>query len=163
MRVEGRLPADRSRWGDLSVLGDDGTVLFGPRPYRGKADSQAATAHGNPTRDPLQPFGDHPSGTYLVTEVVAIDPGDAGQYRKFGPYKLRLDPVAGDALQAARNGRTDLLLHGGAPGTPGTANELRASNGCGRTADETIAGIAALVAPELASGRAVLYTCESTI
>ena len=160
MRLEGWLPVDRQGWGDLALIGDDGTVLFGPWPYRGKADNQAAIVHGNPTRDPLRPFGDHCAGTYRITEVVKIDPADTLHHAEFGPYKLRLDPIGGDALQAKRNGRTDLELHGGAPGQPGTLNELRATYGCGRTQNDTITHIAGLLTPELAIGREVLYDCR---
>lgn len=150
MKIESKLPLDRTREGDIYL---DGTLLGRAR---GKADNQRAIDKGNASRDPKLPFGDHPSGTYRVTEVRTCTPAEAHSY---GPFKLVLDPVSGDALAAKQNGRTDLEAHGGDPQADGVS--LRATYGCLRVANNVISALAKAVKAALARGETVEYVCTN--
>jgi hypothetical protein len=97
----------------------------------GKADNDAADRNQNRSRNPLQRFGDLPTGEY----IARIEPKPHIPERTYGKYRpLRLTPQSGDALQAAKNGRTGLLQHGGYLNQRG---ELRPTNGCSRVDDAT--------------------------
>jgi len=147
VRIEILLPRDRNRYGDLSLISepDKGVKLPEQRllhfPCFGKADNQGAADHGNPTRDPLKPFGDTPLGDYVGTVVRFADGQikDHDTLRKYGPYGyIVLTAVAGDALKAQDAGRFGLLIHGGDPGLNGI---LRPTFGCIRLANAHIAGL----------------------
>lgn len=120
------------------------------------ADSAAAAAHGNPTEDPTKPYGDHPFGLYSVIAVVWSE--SAIEQKTYGPVRLLLDPIAGDALIAKGNGRVGLCIHGGATNERG---ELRATHGCLRVDDDTAVALAEAVQTELSAGRSVGYACEA--
>lgn len=113
MRVtlEVRLPRNRDFAGTLRLGNCDS--LFGPIPIAGRSDDLLARLHQNSCRDPLLPYGDTPTGTYLMravfrasgrTEYYRLDYGAAGAFA--------FEPVAGDAALADANGRFVLLLHG---------------------------------------------------
>jgi hypothetical protein len=127
LKIVVNLPADRKQYGRLSLIDADGTVLFGPVSVLGKSDNQSAAAHGNPSRDPVKPFGDTPTGTFQCML------GKAGQLTQqlthsYGPYGwISLDPQTGQALQAKQNGRFGLLIHGGDLNAQG---RLRPTFGC---------------------------------
>jgi hypothetical protein len=125
-------------------------------PGRAHADAVGATAaaHGNLTEDATRPFGDHPFGLYEVAGVVwsSTDP----ERQLYGPVRLRLEPIAGQALEAKKNGRTGLAIHGG----PTREGQLRATLGCLRVDDDTAVALATAVEAELQAGRAVGYACE---
>src|SRR3990167_9006497 len=131
--LQSRLPADRTRAGTL-WMEEDGTVVWGPVPCLAQADNAGATAHKNPSRDPLRPYGDHPLGRYRITAWVptGTDPKEVREYCPHG--KLVLDPIAGPALEAKQNGRYALLLHGGAVGGP-YEHGFRPTFGCLRMRD----------------------------
>ena len=150
MRLHARLPQDRQHPGELTFESDDGAVIIGPFPCRGKADSADAEIHGNPSRNPLFPYGDHPYGT---SRIAAIEPGKLPAHT-YGPCFLLLDPVSGDALIAKQNHRAGLGAHGGDPGQPGTLNELRATDGCLRTTNEAMT----IIYPQVQVGD--LYVCD---
>src|SRR5262249_4637698 len=141
VKLYSRLPKDRTAEGALWVVGEDDRIQIGPERCRGKSDNQTAIAHGNPSRDPLRPFGDHPLGTYRVTSVRRSS-GDPERWRHYGPAFLALEPVAGDALKAAQDGRTDLGIHGGLVLENG---QLRPTFGCLRVLDDFDAVLADLV------------------
>ncbi len=104
----------------------------------GKSDNKAAVAAGNPTRDPLKGYGDIPTGTYRARVIVANV-----NKKSFGPHeRLDLTPVSGNALQAFKNGRAGLQVHGG---DTNTAGGLRATHGCLRLSNEDQAKLIALV------------------
>src|SRR5262249_48249442 len=91
---------------------------------------------GNPSRDPLLPYGDTPLGTYRVAHW--LESGDGTQFRsdQFGPHGVVvLEPVAGDAALADASGRFQLLIQGRSP-RPG--NSLRTTNGSLRLADSDL-------------------------
>ena len=150
MIIESKLPVDRTQEGNIYLDG----VLLGR--CRGKADNQKAIEHGNPTRDTTRPFGDHPAGHYRVTEVRTCSADEAHSY---GPFKLVLDPIDGDALVGKHNGRTDLEAHGGDPQADGVS--LRATYGCLRVANAVIKALAAAVKSALSRGETVEYVCTN--
>ena len=150
MRLHSLLPLNRWLQGLLTVEDDLGSVVAGPWPCRGKADSQDAANHGNPERYPTQPFGDHPYGAY---QIAAVEP-DKQPPRTFGPCFLLLDPISGDALKAKQNGRVGIGAHGGDLGVVTTYGNLRATDGCLRTTNEAIAAIEAM------SPQGWTYLCE---
>ena len=119
------------------------------------ADSKRATTAGNPSEDPKEPFGDHPFGVYLVADVRWSTTTKEKQL--YGPVRLALDPIAGDALTAKQNGRTGLAIHGGPLAKDGS---LRATFGCLRVDDETVEELAAAATARLKDGKSVDYVCE---
>lgn len=150
MRIESKLPVNRVEEGNIYLEGG----LLGRA--RGKADNQKAIEHGNPSRDPSKPFGDHPSGKYQVIEVRTVDPADSHSY---GPFKLVLKCLEGVALDAANNGRTDLEIHGGDPQADGVS--LRATYGCLRVSNAVIKMLAVAVRTALSRGETVEYVCTN--
>jgi len=148
MIIKSKLPADRALEGDIYLDG----MLLGRA--RGKADNQRAIDKGNPTRNTTMPFGDHPYGTYRVVEVRDCS---AAEMHSYGPHKLVLDPIGGDALAAKQNGRTDLEIHGGDPQSDGVS--LRATYGCLRVNNNVIKALALRVKEALARGETVEYVC----
>ena len=63
------LPRNRNIPGELVALDDDGYVIH-QCPVLGKADNARAAAAGNPTRNPLLPFGDTPRGSGLAISAA---------------------------------------------------------------------------------------------
>jgi L,D-transpeptidase-like protein len=133
--IQARVPKDRLAEGTVEILDAAGSVIAGPFECRAKADNAGAAQHGNPTRDPLRPFGDHPSGSYVVQ---AIEHGKSPAHT-YGPVFMLLDPTDGDALQARRNGRTGLAIHGG---DPSATMMLRPTFGCLRVSNAAIVEMA---------------------
>lgn len=156
MKLLAELPVDREAEGRFTVLGGEVDVeaVFGPVRCRGEADNANAAAYDNVIEDPTRVGGDHPYGTYRVVGVVE-DPGDAHAY---GPCFVQLRPVAGEALESWIKGRRGIGIHGGAPGAGGT---LRATYGCLRLDDWSVAQLAVLLAVERAAGREVFYDCAA--
>lgn len=150
MLIESKLPIDRTQEGSIYL---DGAMLGR---CRGKADNQKASEHGNASRDPRFPYGDHPSGKYQVIEVRSVAPSDAHSY---GTFKLVLKCLDGAALDAANNGRTDLEIHGGDPQADGVS--LRATYGCLRVPNAVITMLALSVRAALARGETVEYVCTN--
>jgi hypothetical protein len=100
----------------------------GPFACLGKSDNEAAIDAGNPSRDPLRPFGDFPLGEYSGQLVELPSPPGPVFEREYGPYGyIVLTAVAGDALQAQKNGRYGIRVHAGDPYPSGG---LRPTHGC---------------------------------
>lgn len=118
------------------------------------ADSIEAARHGNPDEEATKPFGDHPFGVYLVVDVRWSTTNRERQ--SYGPVRLVLDPVAGDALIAKQNGRAGLAIHGG----PTRDGALRATFGCLRIDDDSAEALGIAAASQLKSGRVVDYVCD---
>ncbi len=134
---------DRAVPGELTAWSGAGERTHGPVPCLGKADNAGAAAHGNPARDPLRPYGDLPTGTYVVLGWSPVDPEDVKEVNSYGlAGKLVLDPVGGEALQAKQAGRYGLLIHGGAPAADGSG--LRPTYGCARVSNATMTSLAQL-------------------
>lgn len=135
-RIEVGLPTDRTLPGNIRLVDDNGNVLAGPFLAYGKADGQTATNHGNPTRNPTQPFGDTPLGAYTVGGIRPSGPGTPYNSTSYGNQGVvAMTPTGGQAATAAANGRTGLLIHGGDLGPNGG---LRPTNGCVRVSNRTM-------------------------
>src|SRR5277367_132280 len=135
--IEIVLASDRNRVGRLILKDDAGRKLAGPYPVCGRANDFAASEHRNPTRSPLQPYGDTPTGEYRMRGIVRTGRGtayDAGKFGKFG--MIVLEPVRGQAAIADQNGRHILVIHAG---TPNPASRLLyATNGSVRMYDDDL-------------------------
>ena len=135
MRIIVTLHRDRRRAGSFELRNDAGELLLAG-PALGRAAQEIATRDRNPTRDPLKPSGDTPTGTYIGRwhKLPAYMEG-------FGPALIRLDPTAGDALRAKQNGRHGLAIHGGR----GSAR-LVPTGGCVRLLDSDFERLAVALA-----------------
>jgi hypothetical protein len=133
------LPNDRTKTGTLTLVdANTGLPLFGPVPVLGRAARNTATAHGNPSGDPLLPFGDTPTGTYNVPNIVRNGTGTTRPTIQYGESgSIVLDPTSGNALTAKNNGRTGLLIHAGrhANSSVVAPSALKPTNGCIRMRD----------------------------
>lgn len=128
---------DRTVPGTLSVYRGIERIA-GPFRCLAKSDNLAAAQAGNPKRDPLKRMGDAPLGRSSLT---LCPPGTPE--RSYGPGKrYLLTGTAGDALTAKKNGRTGIMIHGGALATGG--KKLRPTHGCVRVDDSTMAILAGL-------------------
>lgn len=152
MNILVKLPHDRTQEGQIFLNG----VLLGR--CRGKADGQEAAKHGNPSRDPRRPYGDHPDGVSKVFEVRDCTPEQAHSY---GPRKICLMPQDGDAKvrEDAEAGWSGLEAHGGDPQPDGVG--LRATYGCLRLPNNVAKYLAAECRDALSRGEEVTYECVS--
>jgi hypothetical protein len=142
MKIEIMLPKDRSVPGTLEASDDAATKAMGPVSCLGKADSQDAALHHNPTMDSTQPFGNTPTGDYKIVQLVTHS-GSESDVHTYGSFpSILLDPVSGDALKAKQNGRAGLMIHGGVPSLSGG---LRPTHGCVRVTENTQRDLAAAV------------------
>src|SRR6185436_4954123 len=147
---------DRSQAGQATLVDGRGTRVAGPFAAYGKADPSDAAAHDNQSCDPLRLFGNTPCGHYKF--VIAVPTGRGTPYSEsaYGPLgAIVLEPVAGDALLAAANGRRGLMIHGG---TPGAGEALRATNGCIRLSNNDMAALLRSMA-RLLTDRQPLLCC----
>jgi len=142
-----KLPDDRTEYGTIQVEDDAGNVLAGPFPAYGKADNSRASNEGNPSRDPVRPYGDTPTGGYLLGAVEPTGAGTGFSEPTYGNAgAIRLIPNSGQALEAEHNGRSGLLIHGGSTNATGG---LRPTYGCVRVGNDDMAKVvdAYLTAP----------------
>ena len=128
-----RLPRDRDRCGTLCLYDARGRRLCGPFAVAGRASDVLAAANGNALRNPLLRFGDTPTGSYRVHQI--LNSGRATQFdaAQFGPHGIvALEGVSGDAALAEANGRFHVLIVGGKRSGDGslrsTAGSLRLSD-----------------------------------
>jgi hypothetical protein len=146
------VPTDRRNLGRLTLKDDAGNVLAGPFDAYGKSDNLTAINHGNSARDPLLPYGDTPLGSYEIPRAVATGTGTNYPDHSYGSSgALVLRPVGGQALSAAANGRTGLLIHSGDPGVGG---RLRPTNGCVRLSGADMSALMAALEAASTSGAA---------
>jgi len=127
-----------------------GTMLYSC-PCLGMSDHYMAAKHGNPTGNPLLPFGDTPTGGYACTYSAIL--GDAQFLHSYGPNGIiSMVGQEGQALAAYQGigwpgspdykpARVGIDIHGGDP-IPGTAVGLRVTDGCIRVANPSMATIA---------------------
>jgi len=127
---------DRLKPGDACIADDTGAVLLGPWECLGCCDSVAAAQHGNPTCDPLKPWGNTPTGDYKIVFLVNHGPSEANLH-SYGPYDtLALVGTSGDALTATGGTkplRDGIEAHAGDPGPDGV---LRVTHGCIRSSNQ---------------------------
>ena len=74
----------------------------------GKSDNGTAARNSNPARNPLFPWGDLPIGEFEKTRAVWFD-----KKTRLGEAWIPIEGVAGDALEAKKNGRYGLGIHAG--------------------------------------------------
>lgn len=108
MKILIHLSADLARPSSIEVREDDGTVCITSRPCLTVVD-RASAKRRNATFDPLYRYGDMPAGTYQMAGWLTSDGG-----ADYGPHgAIKLEPISGQALEAQKNGREGLVIHGG--------------------------------------------------
>ena len=143
MRIDIILPANRNLPGWLRLLDAQGNLLFAC-PCLGKADNAMAAAKGNPTRNPLLPFGDTPLGQW----EGRISARPMSNTRTYGIHRvIDLHATGGDALRAQNNKRDGIWIHGGAA----RMGRLRPTYGCIRVADEHMGALLEILDKHLAA------------
>ena len=124
-----QLGQSRDTAATLTAFDTSGNPMFSSGSVVTRSGSMLAQRNGNPGRDPLLRYGDTPTGSYVVDEVIPAH-GDVTGVAMFGPHRsLRLRPVSGDAALADANGRTALLIHGGPVGKS-TDGSIRVPDVC---------------------------------
>jgi hypothetical protein len=157
-RITIQLGANRDRTGYLSVCDDQGRVFIGPFPISARAADSIASENGNPTREPVLPFGDPPTGRYKVVDAIATGQGTPYRGDLYGDTgAIVLAPVSGDAALADACGRFQLLIHGGRPSDDG---RLRVSSGNFRLFDHDLKSLIDVVK----SGAGIsIVECEESL
>lgn len=108
------LPRNRDCCGHIELVSETGKVVCGPFRVAGRSSSLLAAAHQNPSRNSLVPYGDTPTGNYLVRARIPTGKGTALAKEEFGSAgALVLEAIAGDAALADANGRFNFVVHGG--------------------------------------------------
>lgn len=130
------LPKDRTMLGTFTVVDVDGNRIVGPFPCLGLSDHGAAAMQGNPTADPLKPFGDTPLGLFAATLIPPAGPAPSDVH-SYGPYRrLALTPISGPCASMDRDG---IEAHGGGLDPLRTKTQgLRCTHGCLRLKDADI-------------------------
>src|SRR5262249_49108805 len=106
-----KLPRDRDRCGTLTLHDARGRRISGPFVVAGRASDALAAANGNVLRNSLLRFGDTPTGTYRVREILSSGRGTPFDTARFGPHGIvALEGVSGDAALAEANGRFHILI-----------------------------------------------------
>lgn len=124
----------RPSGGMAEVVDEDGQVVLGPWPCLGCCDSTAAAAHGNPSCNPLKPWGNTPTGDYQIQGLLNHGTLEANLH-SYGPWDaLVLDGLTGDAYAATHGTgeRSGIEAHGGDPSSTGG---LRVTHGCPRSSN----------------------------
>ena len=130
-------PQDRRKLASATLYNDKGEKVHGPFDCLALADSTKARNEGNPSRNPLLPFGDTPTGVYKGNIIAPI-----GVEHSYGPGEaINLQPVSGDC-KLCGDTRTGLLVHGGDLNTTQTYmalwRGLRPTYGCVRFKNEDL-------------------------
>jgi len=117
----------------MLVFGATGQVICGPFAVAARANDRLANSRGNPTRNPLHRFGDTPTGSWRVREILASGLDTNFSAVEFGPYGVVvLEATGGDAALADANGRFRILIQAGDLSLDGrlrtTAGAIRMSN-----------------------------------
>jgi hypothetical protein len=144
------LPSDRHLTGTLTLVDDSGFACGPTLACLGKADNEMAIQHGNPTRNPLLPFGDTPLGVYNAICLVQHDANNPKLVHEYGtPPSILLDEVSGDCLTAKRSGRAGIMIHTGALNQDGS---MRPTFGCIRLVPEGMEWLIQEVGATLGAG-----------
>ena len=147
------LPEDRESEGVgyLRFESLDGPIVYGPFRVLGSTNKLASFFLGlNITGDPLEKYGHTPTGIYSIRRFEYTPPGtrlgdaksfwsvpETGfpyEYRSYGNFVIKMDPLFGQALKAAENGRTGIWAHGGDLHN----GRLRSTLGCLRIPDHDL-------------------------
>jgi len=134
-----KLPADRKKTGTLTLVDPlTGLPIYGPVPVLGRAARDSAKANGNPAGNPLLHYGDTPTGSYRIANILTNGTGTTRPVEKYGQSgSISLEPVSGDAKTAKDNGRTGLFIHAGRHAFSAAVGPqaLKPTNGCVRMLD----------------------------
>jgi hypothetical protein len=108
-------------------------MICGPFAVAGRSSDQIAAIHRNPRRLALLPYGDTPTGNFLIRSHVPTGKGSPLAKSEYGPWgALLLEGITGDAAIADANGRFNFLIQGGDLSNSGqlrsTAGGLRMRN-----------------------------------
>lgn len=147
--------ADRALPGRAHLIGKRGELVdsFG---ILGKADNAKAMAKGNPSRDPLRPYGDTPTGVYEPVRLVDFGDAELAKGTAVGSRWFPLVGASGDAAVACGpelmpgvagrivGGRTGLGLHAGRAG-----DRLFPTYGCLRLLESDLEDLCTYVGSEL--------------
>lgn len=125
---------NRGRCGTLTFFDSRDGKVCGPYPVAGRSTDSLAAARGNPRRDPTLCFGDTPTGSYRLSQILKSGKGTSLSAAEFGPHGVAvIEAVSGAAATAEANGRFHLLIEGGRRGADGG---LRSTTGSLRVANE---------------------------
>jgi hypothetical protein len=117
MRCLVDLRSNRRLLGTVHIQEDNFNIVCGPFLINGSADRKSAEEAGNPSMDPLLPFGHTPTGDYHIKALIGPDMiRDSDSY---GPKALLLEAVSGQASEAEGNGRGLVAIHGGSTSAEG--------------------------------------------
>jgi hypothetical protein len=134
------LPSDRRLAGEYRLFNAAGNVVHAGA-CLGKADNLRAAQEGNPSRDPIEPYGDTPLGGYVPAKVSRFDP----PHHRMGAVAIPLEGADGDALQArVRGKRAGLFIHAGRGD-----GRLVPTFGCLRLRDQDMAAVARIIGDDL--------------
>lgn len=127
------LPNDRNFCGQVELVGGSGDPVCGPFAVTGRSSDHLAAIHRNPQRIVFLPYGDTPTGNFLIRSHVPTGKGSPLAKSEYGPWgALVLEGITGDAAIADANGRFNFLIHGGDLSETGklrsTAGGLRMHN-----------------------------------
>ncbi len=152
-RLVAMVPRNRRACGRLALFARDGRMLFGPVRILATANKRIAVRKNNPKRNPRLPFGNPPSGSYLVLGTLPPGYVNPRRPRRFGTTgALLLKPQAGVTLTAFANGRRLFYLHGGPPDDRG---RLRPTRGGLRVSDVDMTSLLDAINRAFAAGDSV--------
>lgn len=127
------VPRGRAYCGRATLVGADGNIGAGPFRTLATASARIARKNGNPTCDPLRPFGHPPVGSFIVAGSLPPTYRHPRRPGRFGAVgALLLKATGGDALASLSLGRTLFVLHGG---PLDAAKRLRLTRGGVRMSD----------------------------
>ena len=103
-------PTNRDIKGVLKLYDNNNRLIFGPVDALGRGSNSPLNKQNH--ADWMLPDADIPTGEY---QVSIVDPGNS--LSSFGPHKrVWLEKaLSGNALLAEKNGRKEIMIHGGDP------------------------------------------------
>ncbi|MDI3476566.1 MAG: hypothetical protein PWQ59_91 [Thermoanaerobacterium sp.] len=148
---------NRDYKGNLTLRDSNGFIVFGPVECLGRGTSDANNNYDHANWMLID--ADTPTGTYYTSIGSILSP-----LSSYGPNPIiELDPVGGNALLAANNGRSGFLIHGGDPDT--NANDiwypLRPTYGCIRLSNNNQQALIAKIKSISIEGLGILYVNNS--
>lgn len=143
-------PSNRDYKGTLKVYDDSGKLVYGPKDALGRGSNDAANGKDH-TNWKLK-NADIPTG---VANTIIHTVG--GSVSSYGPHKrVWLNKaVSGNFLIAEKNGRSEIMIHGGDPATDTalTWYPLRPTMGCIRLSNDDQKGLIDVLVKNGSSGK----------
>jgi len=141
---------NRDHAGTLTLYNDYGIKVAS---YTALARGSNAPENNYNHTNRLKQNADTPTGKYVVTDKIKIPDKNSSDYHTYGPNRLRLSGVEGEAKKAYDNGRSGINIHGGDQRTaprPGTdknesGRNLNYTYGCVRVSNEAISDLSSKV------------------